>query len=221
MTIIAISSTKGGPGKTTVSGCLADYWGKKMQVALLDTDPNQNLSNWYAKKEPGVFNNVFLLTSKDEDSLISDAKRLQQEHDIVLIDVAGVSSKSLLYAAGVADLVIIPAQPSEDDLVEAIKTRKMVANAETMLGKAIVNMILLTRVRSNTQVLSHSLQQIKDLNIPCFNTIIHDRTIFQKTRFSGSTPISFEKNGEAAAEIHLLATEIIQIIKKANNQKGI
>ena len=149
---------------------------------------------------------------------MSDAKDLHQKHDVVIIDVAGVSSKSLLYAAGVAHFVVIPSQPSEDDLVEAIKTRKIVSNAEEMLGREIPNAILLTRVRAKTQVLAHSLQQIIGLKIPFFESVIHDRTIYQKTRFSGSTPISADSKSDAAKEIEAFAYELMQNIKKANTQ---
>lgn len=41
-----------------------------------------------------------------------------------LIDVASVASVSLLKSAGIADLVIIPAQPNEDDFIEAINTKE-------------------------------------------------------------------------------------------------
>ena len=43
--IIAISSSKGGPGKTNTVANLADYWALKgKKVAMLDSDPNKNLS---------------------------------------------------------------------------------------------------------------------------------------------------------------------------------
>ena len=49
--IIAISSSKGGPGKTNTVANLADYWALKgKKVAMLDSDPNKNLSKWYNKK---------------------------------------------------------------------------------------------------------------------------------------------------------------------------
>lgn len=220
MPIIAISSTKGGPGKTTVTGCLADHWAKSgKRVAVLDTDPNQNFTSWFNKRTEDAFANVSLLTSEHEDSIVREAKSLAAEHDIVIIDVAGVSSKSLLYAAGVANLVVIPAQPSEDDLVEAIKTSKVVTNAEEMLGREIRRRVVLTRVRPGTQVLIHSLQQLLAVKLPAFNSTITDRTIYQKTRFSGSTPVTTEPSGMAAYDIEQLALEIDALTPAVSKQK--
>lgn len=216
MTIIAVSSTKGGPGKTTVTGCLADHWaqsGKK--VAVLDTDPNQNFTSWFNKRTGSAFEGVTLLKSEHEDNIVKEAKGLATDHDIVLIDVAGVSSKSLLYASGVASLVLIPAQPSEDDLVEAIKTNKVVTNAEEMLERKIRRRVVLTRVRPNTQVLIHSLQQLLAVKLPTFNSTIADRTIYQKSRFAGSTPIAAEPSGMAAYDIEQLAQEIEVLLESA------
>ena len=45
--IITVASTKGGPGKTTLSLCLADHWHRAGRtVEVLDVDPNRNLSQW-------------------------------------------------------------------------------------------------------------------------------------------------------------------------------
>lgn len=214
MTIIAISSTKGGPGKTTVTGCLADHWAKSgKKVAVLDTDPNQNFTSWFNKRTGTAFDGVTLLKSEHEDNIVKEARGLANEHDVVIIDVAGVSSKSLLYAAGVASLVLIPAQPSEDDLIEAIKTNKVVTNAEEMLEREIRRRVVLTRVRPNTQVLVHSLQQLLTVKLPTFNTTIADRTIYQKSRFAGSTPIAAEPSGMAAYDIEQLALEIEALLQ--------
>ena len=50
--IIAISSSKGGPGKTNTVANLADYWALKgKKVAMLDSDPNKNLSKFARSKE--------------------------------------------------------------------------------------------------------------------------------------------------------------------------
>src|ERR1035437_9227851 len=103
--IIAVSSTKGGPGKTTLVGCIADtlsFMG--YSVALLDVDPNQNLTNWVSKRKKerdagtGAGEAFYGITmeSQQEDALIvKDCRRLAETHDFVLIDAAGVKSQSL------------------------------------------------------------------------------------------------------------------------------
>ncbi len=51
--IIAVSSTKGGPGKTTITGNIGDALASLgYKVAFLDVDPNQNLTDWYYWPRP-------------------------------------------------------------------------------------------------------------------------------------------------------------------------
>ena len=67
--IIAVSSSKGGPGKTNAVANLADCWAMDgLKVALIDSDPNKNLSNWYSKQIfENAFENIDLKTVEDEE----------------------------------------------------------------------------------------------------------------------------------------------------------
>lgn len=218
--IITVSSSKGGAGKTTTLMCLADYWsqsGKK--VALLDTDPNKSLSRWYEKgHKKGYFKEIEFSQQLNDKEIIATARDLIDRVDILLIDVAGIASISLLKAAGIADLVVIPAQPSEDDFLEAINTRGIVREAEELTKRNIPFRTVLTRAKKGTRVLNHTMNQLERLKFPVFKTVIFDRTVYAQSRFNGTTPMEQGKDGDGVKEIAALAKEIEKILAQKAGQ---
>ena len=214
--IIAVSSSKGGPGKTNTVANLADYWALKgKSVFVLDSDPNKNLSKWYSKKAiDNAFEGVELQTIEDEEKIIDAAETAAREHDIVLIDVAGVRSRALLYAAGIADLVIVPAQPSEDDIDEAINTIEAVKNAAKLARRSVKYRVLLSQTRKGTIVLEHAARQFEEINkIQIFRTTIGQREAHKQARFYGTTVMRTELNGPAAEDFKNLGKEVEKVLK--------
>lgn len=214
--IIAVSSSKGGPGKTNTVANLADYWALKgKSVFVLDSDPNKNLSKWYSKKAiDNAFEGVELQTIEDEEKIIDAAEMAAREHDIVLIDVAGVRSRALLYAAGIADLVIVPAQPSEDDIDEAINTIEAVKNAAKLARRSVKYRVLLSQTRKGTIVLEHAARQFEEINkIQIFRTTIGQREAHKQARFYGTTVMRTEPNGPAAEDFKNLGKEVEKVLK--------
>lgn len=215
--IISVSSSKGGPGKTTTVANLADYFALKgKKVAVLDTDPNENFSKWHSK---GTFDDAFkgvdLIRITNEENIISDAEDAAENHDVVLIDVAGVKSKGLLYAAGISDLVVIPAQPSEDDIDEAIKTVHEVQNAAKLSRREIKHRVLLTQTRKGTIVLEHAAKQFEDLNnMQIFRATIGQREVHKQARFYGTTAMRFEPKGKGAIEYSAFGKELVRFLKQ-------
>lgn len=212
--IVTVSTGKGGAGKTTTTILLADYWSLSgNKIGLLNTDPNRSLSRWYEKgKSKGYFENIVFREELQDKNIISTAKSLCDEVDILLIDVAGIASISLLKSAGIADLVIIPAQPNEDDFIEAVNTSQIVKEAEELTGRPISYKTVLTRAKAGTRVLEHVAKQLEKRKFPLFKTIFYDRTIFPKARFMGGTPMSYGNDIEAKNEISNFAHEVAEMI---------
>lgn len=224
--VITISSTKGGPGKTTIVGCIADTMSVMgYKVAVLDVDPNQNFTSWYKKlaeeRSAGqkvAFSGITAESQLEDEMIVRDISRLRSDHDFVIVDVAGVKSQSLYVAAGAASLVIIPATPSEDDLKEAIKTRRIVSSAADMiserLGKTIEipTRLLLNATQRHTIVHDHAQKELERRGFPIFKTAIGIRTVFRQARFAGETPIRIDRNGAGALEIMAIVDEVLKTL---------
>ena len=64
---------------------------------------------------------------------------------LVVIDLEGPANQAMLYACGKEDLVLVPAQPSRFDVVEAMKAAGVVRQAADRIGRGMAHRALLTR----------------------------------------------------------------------------
>ena len=212
--VITLCTTKGGTSKTSLTASLLSYWhSKKRRVAAVDADPNCNLTRWLDK---GTLTDIPHVAETNEGEIIEAVENISgdkpdgitTQRDLVLVDVAGFRNQSMVYAIGISSFVIIPCRPSEDDVLEALKTKQVVTNAAKLTRRDIPYKVVLTQVKAGTLVVKHTLKQFEAFNVPLFDTAIASRTIYQTSRFSGETPITAEPHGKAAKEIKALAKEI-------------
>jgi chromosome partitioning protein len=211
MPVITFANSKGGPGKTTATACLASIWcGQGRKVALIDADPTRALSRWYSRaKERGTaLASADLIECTDDESILATIRSAAQSHDYVLVDCPGATARLLVFAAGVADVVIIPAQPGEADLVEAIKTAKIVKQATELTQRDVECRVFLNRIDVRTHVGRHAIEQAKSQGLSLFSTSWADRVAFREGQYSGSTPSIDDPTGPADAEIAALANEV-------------
>lgn len=204
--VITLCTTKGGTSKTSLTASLLSYWhSQKRRVAAVDADPNCNLTRWLNK---GSLKDIPHKAETNEGEIIEAVENISRDCDLVLVDVAGFGNQSMVYAIGISSLVIIPSRPSEDDVLEALKTKQVVLSAAKLTRRDIPYKVVLTQVKAGTLVVDHTLKQFQAFNVPLFTTAIASRTIYQTSRFSGETPITAEPQGKAAIEITALAKEI-------------
>ncbi|NJK58562.1 MAG: ParA family protein [Pleurocapsa sp. SU_5_0] len=204
--IITLCTTKGGTSKTSLTASLLSYWhSQKRRVAAVDADPNCNLTRWLDK---GSLSDIPHVAETNEGEIIEAVENISGDRDLILVDVAGFGNQAMVYAIGISSFVIIPCRPSEDDVLEALKTKQVVANAAKLTRREIPYNVVLTQVKAGTLVIDHTLKQFQAFNVPLFDTAIASRTIYQTSRFSGETPITAEPQGKAAKEIKALAKEI-------------
>lgn len=209
--IYSIASTKGGPGKTTLAVCLADWWRRQgRSVTCLDTDPNRNLLSWIGKRS----DEGLRCLAVGEDDVIAEARAAAKTSEIVIIDVAGFLARGLLYAVGVADVVLIPCRPAKGDVLEAGRTQQVIQSAADLSGRTIPHAAVLTQVNRRAAVTGHSRQQLEALGIPALTADFPLRAIYQSSWYQGSTPIELGDN-VAAGEVEAIAREIQKLTEVA------
>lgn len=138
MKTIAIESQKGGVGKTTLAinlAVAAELDGKA--AAIIDLDPQASATRW---KE--------LRPDKGPAVVSAQASRLKQMLntamvtgvDVVFIDTAPNSEGSILTAARLADLVLVPCKPGILDMQAIEITIDLIVNAAKKAPHVIMTM---------------------------------------------------------------------------------
>lgn len=226
--IIALASTKGGVGKTTLAFCLATTLARRLSdlsvtrnadipvsrhgdisVFCIDADPNQTLFQTVRRGKPaGVEADV-----ATSDNLLEAVTGASRRSRLVLIDLEGSSNQAMLYACGKSNLVLIPAQPSMFDVVEAMKTAAVVARAADLTGRPIDCRVVLTRTPVLRQrVTDHSRRQFEQRGLPLLSAELVERTAFRMMTYTGQSPLEADPEGGAAANVEALAAEVSALV---------
>ena len=115
MRTIVIASPKGGTGKSTLTGHLAVEAERQGcgPVAIVDTDPQGSLANWWNAREAPTP----LFAAVDIAQLHSRLDALHQHGiEVVVIDTPPAFTQTTHRTLAVADLVVVPVRPSPHDL---------------------------------------------------------------------------------------------------------
>lgn len=122
--IVTIANPKGGTGKTTLVRALsgtAAHAGN--QVFLIDADSRANTMRWVSmSKQMGVWPDRLEAEScLDPDRIYKLALERQKDGKIVFIDIEGTTNENLFAGLYSADIVLIPLQTTQDDVVAGMQ----------------------------------------------------------------------------------------------------
>ena len=196
MQIIGIASQKGGSGKTTLTGHLAVQAEAAgiAPVALVDTDPQGSLSDWWNARqaETPCFARTTAATLKDD---IEQLRELGMK--LLFIDTPPAIEATIGDVIELCDLVLIPVRPSPHDLRAAGATVEMVERA----GKPLIFVINAAAPRAKiTNEAVMALSQHGTLA----PVILHQRTGFAASMIDGRTVGEIKGEARSAEEIAAL-----------------
>lgn len=146
--VVAVTGSKGGSGKSTLSVHLAVYLDDAgYSVALVDADYNQYTSSkWLDRLEHHITVDALEHSQKEHQrvrELRKKVRTLKDAHDFVVIDTKGEASTLTDAALLMADLAIIPFQPSGPDIWELESTLSaVVVSQEENDGKPEAFLVL-------------------------------------------------------------------------------
>ncbi|MCH8197907.1 MAG: ParA family protein [Proteobacteria bacterium] len=193
MRVMIFASQKGGSGKTTLAGHVAVQAERAGAgpVALVDTDPQGSLSEWWNLRQ--AERPYFVGTNFPR--LITDLQKLHADGvELVIVDTSAAIVMAIRDVAVFADLVVIPVRPSPHDLRAAGATVALVEDA----GKPLVFVIngAIARARITTDAII-SLSR----HGAVAPVIVHNRVNFATSMIDGRTVMETDEHSRSAEEI--------------------
>ena len=200
--VITIAQQQGGAGKTTLAANLAAALAASRTVAVLDIDPQGSLSRWHRLRAGQKGMPSIGFSDVSGWRLARELDRLRVGHDVLIVDSPPQLDTDAKLAIRVADLVIVPLQPSPPDLWAAEGTLKLAA-AEKRACR-----ILLNRAPASGKLRAGVEAEILAAGYPVFTATLGNRTGFAAAFALGLGVTEAAPRSTAAAELRSVLAEL-------------
>lgn len=207
MKTIAFICQKGGTGKTTLALSLATEAVRSgLTVAIIDLDPQVSACEW-GDLRSGEAPVVIDAQPARIEGVVERARDMGV--DLLLVDTAGRTEQAALAAARVADLVLVPLQPSVVDLKTIKATNDLIDLAGEKTRAAV-----LTRVKPFGNRHLETAAWLEGQGMPVCPATIGDRITFQDAYAQGQGASEIDAGSKAASEVrqvYLYAKELLAL----------
>ncbi len=207
--VITIAQQKGGAGKTTISVHLATAFSQRgKRTAIIDIDPQASSSTWHRVREEKFGEGYTGLTFVTSTGwrIASEIDELKDDHDIIIIDSPPHIEADARSAIRVADLIILPVQPSPTDLW-ATRATMEIAGQENIETKILLNRVSNSRL---AEAVYADLKKTVPQNL--LKNKIGNRIGFASSMLEGRTIMESFAGSAGAEEIKSLVSEVENIL---------
>ncbi len=206
--IILIGSKKGGVGKSTIATNIATNLAvQKKDVVLVDADRQGTSSNWADDREHTT--NTQLVCVQKYENIKKTLQDLNSRYDYVVVDCHGGDAVELRSGLLVADILIIPCQPSQPD-IDTIPMMVDIIERATEINENLIAYCVITRAPTNPSITE--IQDTKNAlmdypEIKLLNSIIYERKAYRDAISLGLGVVETD-NDKAKVEIENMLKEI-------------
>jgi chromosome partitioning protein len=210
--VIALATSKGGAGKSTLARGLAAHWfalGRK--PALVDADPTATLSKRYNPQGPL---GAVPVIAEPEELVAQEIENLRARHTPVIVDTAGFRNRTTISALVAADLAVIPLKPAAEDLDCAIATFDLIReinDTPERQGHPIRTAMILTMTMRGTVIARHVRSQLEAAGYPLLQDEMPHRVAYPEAAIGGLSPSVTDPDGAAARDITAIVHELMNL----------
>jgi chromosome partitioning protein len=208
--IIALATSKGGAGKSTLARGLAAHWfclGHK--PAIIDADPEGRLIKRYNPE--GLLGAVPVI-AEPEERVGEVIDEVRARHTPVIVDTAGFRNRTTISALVAADIAIIPLKPASDDVDGAIATYDLIREInETPERRArpLRAAMILTMTMRGTVIARHVRTELEGAGYPLLEAEMPHRVSYPEASIQGLSPGVTDPDGAAARDIAAIVHELL------------
>lgn len=182
MPIITFANPKGGSGKSTA--CLLtslELARRQNTISIIETDPLGWLGRW-ADLEPDSCNNISVGSVLNPDKLPETIKKEASLNDFVMVDTEGSKNMAVAHAITMADLVIVPIQPSALDSEAASEALNLLRAQEIVARRSIPFTLAFNRISAAIETRSGKAirKEITASELPLLNVGLVERAAYRE-----------------------------------------
>lgn len=208
--LIGVLNQKGGAGKSTAAVHLAHWLQQRGHtVHLVDLDPQGTSSFWLQASDINV---PFTFLAADSDVVLERLPAIAAASDFVVVDGPAGLSDATRAVLLLADLALIPVQPSGADVRSAADAVRLVAQARRIRQGMPEARVFISRATKGTRLLQEARSVLSQLDeVPLLNTAISQRQCVADA-FGQALSVLDATTGpglEAATEFKALFTELL------------
>ncbi len=184
----------------------------------MDSDPQGTARDWHSLQPEDL--SLPPVIGIDRPMLHFDVPRLASAYDFVIIDGAARLEELSTSALKVADLVVIPVQPSGYDLWAVSGLIALIQARQSVTEGRPLAVFVASRQIVGTHLAKEIDDAVEDLDIPMMKARTSQRVAYAEAGQSGFTVLDLEPTGKAAGEIEALTTELLNFLNHAQAKKS-
>ncbi|MGD9478661.1 ParA family protein [Shinella sp. G-2] len=216
--IVTIANPKGGTGKTTLVRALsgtAAYAGN--DVFLIDADSRANTMRWVAmSKQMNVWPDRLEAEScLDPNQIYEMALQRQQEGKFVFVDIEGTTNENLFAGLYCADIVLIPLQTTQDDVVAGMQLAlNHIPVVEEDQKRKLPSLIVINQhdlVTGRAKAHQPLREILRESGVALASRPIARRASYQSIGAAGTLQTLARPDPKAIAEMEMLLGELLTL----------
>jgi chromosome partitioning protein len=199
MKTIVVANQKGGSGKSTLTVHLAAAAEQAGDgpVVISDTDPQGTAGDWFNQRKKAGIDTPRYAPLNLSDLPVKVRALSEAGAAYLFIDTAPSIGAVNADLFALADLVLIPLNPTPADLRSLVKGLPLVKQSGAPFQ------FVLSRVRANLKNNEGTAMALEALGL-VLSTRMHERVIYAETFAHGKTALEIEPRGIAAKELTAL-----------------
>lgn len=217
MSVIVVSSYKGGTAKSTVSVNLAEAIRRTgRDVVLVDIDDStQTASNWYRAYQsedgsPPPLPKVLYMTGNVTDEI----RRLSKVYEVVVVDCGAGNTLANQTAVRAADLLLIPVSASGLEILPTLRYAAEIAAVQAQNGGRPSARLVLNKIQAAKSGAKELIETTTSPACPVkpLSTLIPERSAFTRLNVVGVSVFDYPRCQDLREIFERMAEEVLAVV---------